>query len=388
MTALAARFAAAMSRLGPFTAVPRLAAAVSGGADSSALALLAQDWAAAWGGDVLALIVDHGLRQNSAAEATLTASRLRACGLASRILTLSDLHGPGLQERARAARYDSLAAAARETGRPHLLLGHHAADQAETVAMRAARGAGGAEGMPAWSARHDVILVRPLLGVFPEALRAYLRSRGVEWVEDPSNLLHRFERVRVRQAGVAAAATEVVAAARRAREMEAAAFLAEVATFRGEGFVRLDAPAAPPAALAALLRTIGGADHKPRQTAVAALAQNLRPATLGGVRIVPAGRLGAGWLLCREPAACAPPVEARAGVIWDHRFRLDTVPPPGSHFGALGADAARFRKFNGLPTLILRTLPCLREPDGGAPVFPVPACFIPPAPVTSLPFFS
>jgi tRNA(Ile)-lysidine synthase len=388
VTALPGSFAAAMARLGPFTAVPRLSAAVSGGADSSALALLAQDWAAARGGDVLALIVDHGLRQNSAAEAALTAARLRAFGIAGRILTICDLHGPGLQERARAARYEVLAAAARDAGRPHLLLGHHAADQAETVAMRAVRGTGGAEGMPAWSARHDVILLRPLLGLLPKELRVYLRARGLEWVEDPSNLLPRFERVRVRQAGVEPAATVAAAAARRALEMEAAAFLAAAATFRPEGFVRLDAPAAPPAALAALLRTIGGADHKPRQAAVAALAQKLRPATLGGVRIVPAGRLGSGWLLCREPAACAPPVEARASVIWDHRFRLDMVPPPGSHFGALGADAAQFRKFNGLPTLILRTMPCLRGPDGGAPMFPVPARFSSPAPVTSLPFFS
>jgi tRNA(Ile)-lysidine synthase len=367
-------------------AEPRLAVAVSGGADSSALALLAQGWAAARGGDILALIVDHGLRPNAAVEAALTASRLQACGIASRVLTLSDLHGPGLQERARAARYEILGRAARAAGRPHLLLGHHAADQAETVAMRAARGTGGAEGMPAWSARQDVILLRPLLGVMPDALRGYLRALGVEWVEDPSNLSRRFERVRFRQDGVAPAATAAAVAARRAREMEAAAFLAEAATFRGQGFVRLDAPTAPPLALAALLRSIGGAMHKPRQAAVAALAHKLRPATLGGVRIMPAGRLGSGWLLCREPAACAPPIEARASVIWDRRFRLDMPPPPGSRLGALGADAPRFRKFNGLPTIVLRTMPCLRGPADAALMFPVQAQFLPPAPVTSLPF--
>jgi len=378
-----------MARLGPFTAVPRLSVAVSGGADSSALALLAQGWAAAQGGDVLALIVDHGLRLNSAAEAALVAARLQACGIASQILTVSGLHqGPGLQERARAARYEALGLAARAAGRPHLLLGHHEGDQAETVAMRAARGAGGAEGMPAWSARDDVVLLRPLLGLMPEELRAYLRARGMEWVEDPSNLSRRFERVRFRQDGAAPVATEAAAAARRAREIEAAGFLAVVASFRPEGFAVLDAPAAPPAALAALLRTIGGETHKPAQASVAALAHRLRPATLGGVRIVPAGRLGPGWLLCREPAACAPPVAARASVIWDRRFRLDMVPAPGSRFGALGADAARFRKFNGLPTLVLRTMPCLRAPDDVLQVFPVPARFLSPAPVTSLPFYS
>jgi tRNA(Ile)-lysidine synthase len=381
-------FATAMARLGSFGSVPRLAVAVSGGADSTALVLLAQAWAAARSGDVLALIVDHGLRDSSAAEAALTAARLRDCDIASRILPLAGLHGPGLQEKARAARYEALSAASRDAGRPQLLLGHHAADQAETVAMRAARGAGGAEGMPAWSARDDVVLLRPLLAVPPGELRAYLTMRGVEWVEDPSNLLPRFERARLRQAGVAPAATEEAAAARRARECEAAAFLGRFATFRPEGFVLLDAAAAPPAALGALLRTLGGAPYPPRQSAVAALAQSLRPATLGGVRVAKAGRLGPGWLLCREPAACAPPVEARASVIWDNRFRLAIEPPPSSRFGALGPDAARFRKFNELPGLVLRTMPCLRGPGGGAPLFPVQAHFSPPAPATSLPFFS
>src|ERR1700727_685119 len=123
MRALPDAFAAAMARLGPFTASPRLSIAVSGGADSSALALLAHDWAVARAGDVLALIVDHGLRPHSAAEGAPTAPRLWAGGIASQILTLSDLHGPGLQERARAARYEILSAAGRAAGRPHLLLG-------------------------------------------------------------------------------------------------------------------------------------------------------------------------------------------------------------------------------------------------------------------------
>ena len=58
--------------------------------------------------------------------------------------------GAGLQETARIARYAALAEAAAESGFLHLLLGHHAADQAETVQMRAARGPGGAEGIAAW----------------------------------------------------------------------------------------------------------------------------------------------------------------------------------------------------------------------------------------------
>jgi len=65
-----------MARLGPFEPSPALAVAVSGGADSLALALLAHAWARTQGGSVLALLVDHGLRAESRAEVCQTRARL------------------------------------------------------------------------------------------------------------------------------------------------------------------------------------------------------------------------------------------------------------------------------------------------------------------------
>ncbi len=332
---------------------------------------------------VRAYIVDHGLRDGSDGEAELTARRLGERGIAARVLTLRGLpRGAGLQEAARDARYEALAEAVATDGFLHLLLGHHAADQAETVAMRAARGPGGAEGIAAWSARGKILLLRPLLGARPEVLRDYLRGRGMEWVEDPSNQAPKFERVRWRLAGVSAG--PVGAAERVARELEVAAFLAAHAQFCAEGFALLDAATVPPAALGVLIRTIGGAAYKPRQEALARLGVKLRPATLGGVRLLPAGRLGPGWLLVREPAACAAPIPALPGVRWDGRFRLEGAAPAQS-FGALGVDAQKFRKFKGLPSIVLRGLPALRGADG-ALSFPVNARFTPAAPATSHPF--
>src|SRR3954451_23412950 len=78
--------AALMEPLGPFERAPALAVAVSGGADSLALAILAAAWAERRGGRVLALTVDHGLRPESAAEARQTAAWLAARGITSRIL--------------------------------------------------------------------------------------------------------------------------------------------------------------------------------------------------------------------------------------------------------------------------------------------------------------
>ena len=348
--------------------------ACSGGADSTALALLAQETC----GEVHAYIVDHGLRPESGAEAGLTAQRLAARGIASHILTLALPPGPAVQERARAARHEALAAAAAQDGFLYLALGHHAADQEETVAMRSARGDSGLEGMPAWSARERVVLLRPLLEMRPGDLRAYLRERGVDWVEDPSNQARKFERVRVRLAGAGRAPEPW--APRVAREAADAAFLAAHAELRPEGFALLRAESAPPSALGALLRVVRGAAYPPGREAVAALAARLRPATLGGVRVLPAGRLGPGWLLVREPAASAPRVPATAGALWDGRFRLRQA-CPGHSFGALGTDAAAFRGLQGLPSAVLRVLPCLRGP-AGAVIFPTTAAFVPPFPLS------
>ncbi len=89
MDALIAAFTMAMDRLGPFEPRPELAVAVSGGADSMAVALLARDWVRLHGGTVVALIVDHGLRAESGDEARMTCERLAGLGVGSRVLRLT-----------------------------------------------------------------------------------------------------------------------------------------------------------------------------------------------------------------------------------------------------------------------------------------------------------
>ncbi|MDR3464564.1 MAG: ATP-binding protein, partial [Xanthobacteraceae bacterium] len=168
-----------MAPLGPFEPAPHLAVAVSGGADSLALALLARDWARARGGRVSALVVDHGLRPESAAEAAITLERLAALGIAAQVLALHGLdHGPALAARARAARHAVLAAAAHRLGALHLLFGHHAGDQAETVAMRRLSGSGaaGLAGMAALAEASTAIYRLPS-GRMPALMVSVMRSR-------------------------------------------------------------------------------------------------------------------------------------------------------------------------------------------------------------------
>ncbi len=361
-----------MAALGPFPPCPRLAVAVSGGADSLALALLAAGWVAARGGSVLALIVDHGLRPAAAAEAAQTAARLARRALPARILTLRDLApGPALAERARAARYRALAEAAAEAGIAMLLLGHHAADQAETVLMRAARGSGpaGLAGMAAWRAERGLVLLRPLLGVSPARLREFLAGGGVGWVEDPSNrgpeaLRARLRTLRADAAGDGPATLALLAAARaraRARaaaEGEAAVWLARRVTLRPEGFAVLPAGPWPAGALAALFAALSGAAFSPPPAALGRLAAAPRPQTLGGLRLLAAR---GGFLLVREARALGPPVAALPGALWDRRFRLAAAaaPPEGLTLAALGRASAGLRRGQDLPAAVLHALPAL-----------------------------
>lgn len=356
-----------MASLGPFGRAPLLAAGVSGGPHSLALAVLARDWVAARGGRLIALVADHGLRAGSGAEAAGVLARLRELGIAARCLALDLGAGPGLHERARAARFQALADACEAEGAPWLLLGHHRADQAETLAFRALRGSGaaGLAGIAAARPASGALVLRPLLGVGPAAIERFLAGLGLEPVRDPSNDDPRFARARLRQAlgdpegpGVAALAmaAEAFALGRGRLRAAVAERLAGAAWFQDGGWARLDRAAlgndaVAAAALSALLRAVSGAEHPPPRAGVAALLAR-GGGTLGGV-------LWRGTLLCREAARCAGPVPARPGVVWDGRWRVLRA-PAGAVIGALGGGGRR----GALPAVVAAGLPAVRGPGG------------------------
>lgn len=370
----AAEFAAVMDRLGPFEPSPRVAVAISGGADSMAAGLLVDHWARMRGGAALALIVDHGIRPGSAAEAGLVASRLLNLGIETDLLRLHGLgRGPALAERARDARHQILETACAARGILHLVFGHHAQDQAETVVMRmlARSKAAGLSAMAALVEAEQVSKLRPLLGMPAQRLRATLLARGVAWVEDPSNTDRNFlrPRLRARQAQAPMAIRALAAAAQLRGQARARvdiiwqAELARCAEIFPQGYALIpDGPIAA-LALAHLIMAIGGAIRPPVDPQIKALAARPCAATLGGVRLVRAGRLGSGWLLLREEAAMQAAIPAGPGVLWDGRYRLCHLPDAASGrsdltIGAWGRDATRDR--HGLPSLVLRTLPVLR----------------------------
>lgn len=172
--------------------------AVSGGGDSVALMHVLSELAPRLALSLRVASVDHGLRPDSADEVRGVGVEARRLGLPFTPIKLELTAGANLQARGREARYEALHAEAKEHG-SLIALGHSLDDQAETVLGRILRGAG-LRGLSGVQPQRDDGVIRPLIDVRREALRAYLRAKGASWVEDPSNELARFERVRIRRA--------------------------------------------------------------------------------------------------------------------------------------------------------------------------------------------
>jgi len=200
IAAFDASFAAAMAALGLDQCLGYVTA-LSGGPDSTALALLTQRYAAATGKHHHAMIVDHGLRDGSGDEARRVQTRLRPFGIASEIIQITEPRPTaGLQEWARINRHQALLAVARQK-KAALLFAHHASDQAETVAMRLLKSSGlnGLRGIACHRIQHDIVVGRPVLGWMPDQLMAVCRHLNCDFESDPSNQNDQFERVRIRK---------------------------------------------------------------------------------------------------------------------------------------------------------------------------------------------
>lgn len=331
-----------MAALAPFERQPHLAVAVSGGPDSMALAVLAKNWVGRRDGSLTALVVDHGLRADSSAEASGVQRRLKGLGIPAEILVWSgDKPTTGIQVAARAKRYALLENWCARYGVLHLLTGHHLDDQAETIAMRAARRSGidGLAGMSAIVERSQCRLLRPLLGQSRDELRAYLHDLGISWIDDPSNSDTRFERARLRRAPPHnfVQANEIAWAGNRRLDHEHSVLqaLAGSMTLHPFGFCTLEMPnlESVPAqiragALSRIVGWIGGQPYRPGPSAATHLCDQIgrlapgRAATLGGC-LVTRGKHS--LVVTREPGRL-PEVKSMtlgSGVLWDQRFWIE-----------------------------------------------------------------
>lgn len=170
-------------------------AAVSGGADSVCMLHLLQANARRMGWRLGVLHVDHSSRSGSAADAGFVGRLAGDLGLPCRIERLGRAPGGRSQEcrfsEARQRIYESV------HGGGRVAVAHTASDRAETLLLRLLEGAGlrGAGGMD-WFGVGPV--VRPMLDITREQARSWLESRGLPWVEDPTNQDRRMARNRLR----------------------------------------------------------------------------------------------------------------------------------------------------------------------------------------------
>jgi tRNA(Ile)-lysidine synthase len=205
MHELAARLLKTIRKQGLIKPGDRVAAAVSGGADSVALLLLLLELRAELGIVLSVVHVNHKLRGAESDE-----DERFVTGLAQE--KRLELHWraapvradqPGIEAAARKIRYQSFREIARSAGIRKIVTAHTLDDQAETVLLRMARGAGlrGIAGiLPRWTLDEpgNIEVVRPLLGIRRSELEQFLSERGQSWREDSTNRDLGFLRNRVR----------------------------------------------------------------------------------------------------------------------------------------------------------------------------------------------
>ncbi|KAG7578561.1 tRNA(Ile)-lysidine synthase N-terminal [Arabidopsis thaliana x Arabidopsis arenosa] len=206
----------------------RIALGVSGGPDSMALCVLTAKWKTeglscvnktdGFIDGLVAIVVDHGLRQESKDEAELVCSRVSQMGIRCEIASCDWVDGRPklghLQEAAREMRYQMISNVCFRHQIEVLLIAHHADDQAELFILRLSRSSGvlGLAGTAFASeifsrnlqldAKHmknkSILLVRPLLDLWKEDMYKICQWGRQDWVEDPTNRSQLFVRNRIR----------------------------------------------------------------------------------------------------------------------------------------------------------------------------------------------
>jgi tRNA(Ile)-lysidine synthase len=179
-----------------FEAGDTVLVAVSGGADSLALAYALSVEAEKLAITVIGVTVDHQLQTASSAQAEKVVQQLSKFSLKCVIKKVTVDVKEGLEASARKVRYEALSAVAEQENAAAVFLGHTKDDQAETVLLGLARGSGtrSLSGM----AHHNGLYLRPLLEITRIQNEEFCKEVGLDYWNDPHNQDTQFARVRVR----------------------------------------------------------------------------------------------------------------------------------------------------------------------------------------------
>lgn len=377
-----------------------IAVAVSGGADSMALARLLAQWAETRAIQLTALTVDHQLRAAAGDEARQVGAWLAPLPH----VTLRWEEGPGqllrtgsAQKDAREARYRLMTDWCAAHGCTHLFVAHHADDQVETFLLRLSRGSG-VDGLAAMSPetnRAGITVARPLLAFTKAQLVETCRALGQPWIEDPSNQNQASARVRFRDSQALleregltrARLLATIGHLQRARAALDHAVGQLLDSGSWDEFAVFRLPLAPflaapeEIALRALARTLtsaSGGQFGPRFESLTGLYARLTTgpwsdASLHGCLVT---RDGDQIVIAREPAAIDDErrLAPGASVLWDGRFRITLKASSEIAFNVARLPENAFRK-DVLPEELMQvarvtrgTIPALFDSKGVAAV--------------------
>lgn len=254
----------------------RVIAAVSGGADSMALLQFLLEYKDALGVGVEAVHVDHRMRADSARDAAFVAEFCKKNGVPLHAFAAAAPPARPSEEWCRELRYgffETLAGPGVKIATAHTL-----SDQAETLLLRLARGAGvrGAAGIPAVRGCY----VRPMLGVAKAEAEDFCRRRGLAWVTDESNFSDDYARNRLRRHAMPA--IEAACPGAEAAFGEFCARMGQLAQYlRGQGEHLLMSAAAGPDAWR--LDALAAAPQAEREEALRILVEAERPLRKGDI---------------------------------------------------------------------------------------------------------
>jgi tRNA(Ile)-lysidine synthase len=183
--------------LSTLSAGDRILVAVSGGADSLALAAALHAECRELLVTCIGVTIDHQLQDGSHIQARKVMNQLERIGFTEAISQVVDVDtSSGIESGARDARYGALHSIAEQHSAIQIYLGHTQDDQAESVLLGLARGSG-ARSLSGMAAVNGMI-VRPFLSVTRKVTEQACKDLGLDAWNDPHNFNTEFARVRVR----------------------------------------------------------------------------------------------------------------------------------------------------------------------------------------------
>jgi len=179
-----------------------IAVGISGGPDSFALLKLLSEWSYNKNVKIIAITVDHNLRDESAAEAAYVGKLISNWTNVEHVILKWEGDKPksSIMEEARKFRYKLMSEYLNKNNGKYLFIGHHMDDQAETVLFRLCKGSGikGLSGIRDIQKTDDMLVIRPLLNFTKQELIDICKHYKIKFITDPSNTNEDYTRPRLR----------------------------------------------------------------------------------------------------------------------------------------------------------------------------------------------